>query len=150
MTTNRKKTKKQNWAPSEIRLRLGAEVDVTITIQIIIIEQTKIKTPETKHYILKEQQDWHLCCHKGGKKYRQAREGEGDTVERGGREKLLCYIKSFVMLGPTGQLVLSANIKKDNVLVLCYSNSLVLTSMAHAWQHSMKWLLFLEHHTGTQ
>lgn len=86
----------------------------------------------------------------GRKKYRQAREGEGDTVERGGREKLLCYIKSFVMLGPTGQLVLSANIKKDNVLVLCYSNSLVLTSMAHAWQHSMKWLLFLEHHTGTQ
>lgn len=73
-----KKKKKKNWAPSEIRLRLGAEVDVTITIQIIIIEQTKIKTPETKHYILKEQQDWHLCCHKGGKKYRQAREGEGE------------------------------------------------------------------------
>lgn len=59
--------KKKNWAPSKIRLRLGAEVDATITIQIIIIEQTKIKSPETKHYILKEQQDWHLCCHKGGK-----------------------------------------------------------------------------------
>ncbi|KAF3705853.1 hypothetical protein EXN66_Car021544 [Channa argus] len=39
------------------------------------------------------------------------------------REKKLCYIKSFVMLGPTGQLVLSANIKKYNVLVLSYSNS---------------------------
>jgi len=67
LTTNRKKEKK-NWAPSKFRLRLGAEVDVTITIQIIIIEQTKIKTPETKHYILKEQQDWHLCCHIGGEK----------------------------------------------------------------------------------
>lgn len=36
---NRKRNKKQkynnNWAPSKIRLRLGAEVDVTITIQII-------------------------------------------------------------------------------------------------------------------
>lgn len=65
------KKKKKNWAPSKIRLRLGAEVDVTITIQIIIIEQTKIKTPETKHYILKELQDWHLCCHNGGEKKTQ-------------------------------------------------------------------------------
>lgn len=101
------KNKNKNWAPSKIRLRLGAEVDVTITIQIIIIiiEQTKIKPPETKHYILKEQQDWHLCCHKGGKKYRQAREGEGDTVERGGREtallhKKLCYAWSDRAIGP--------------------------------------------------
>lgn len=68
---NKQKKNKKNWAPSKIRLRLGAEVDVTITIQIIIIEQTKIKTPETKHYILKEQQDWHLCCHNGGEKKTQ-------------------------------------------------------------------------------
>lgn len=96
-------------APSKIRLRLGAEVDVTITIQIIIIEQTKIKPPETIHYILKEQQDWHLCCHKGRRKKKIQTRQE----RRGGssKEKLLCYIKSFVMLGPTGQLVLSANIK---------------------------------------
>lgn len=32
LTTNRKE-KKNNWAPSKIRLRLGAEVDVTRTIQ---------------------------------------------------------------------------------------------------------------------
>lgn len=100
---NKLKKIKLNWAPSKIRLRLGAEVDVTITIQIIIIEQTEIKPPETKHYILKEQQDWHLCCHKGGKKTQTSQRMRG-------REKLLCYIKSFVMLGPTGQLVLSANI----------------------------------------
>lgn len=126
-------------APSKIRLRLGAEVDVTITIQIIIIERTKIKTPETKHYIRKEQQDWHLCCHKGGKKYRQARKGEGDPVETGGREKLLCYIKSFVMLGPTGQLVLSANIKKRQRLgaLLLKQFSFDLNGTCMATQHEM-------------
>lgn len=82
---------KKNWAPSKIRLRLGAEVDVTTTIQIIIIEQTKIKTPETKHYILKEQQDWHLCCHKR-EKYRQAKErrrGYSTERERGTRNRFV-------------------------------------------------------------
>lgn len=55
---------------------------------------------------------------------RSSTDKPGNDRERE-REKL-CYIKSFVMLGPTGQLVLSANIKKYNVLVLCYSNKLSL------------------------
>lgn len=43
------------------------------------------------------------------------------------------------MLGPTGQLVLSANIKKYNVLVLCYSNkfSLDLDDTCIATLHEM-------------
>lgn len=43
------------------------------------------------------------------------------------------------MLGPTGQLVLSANIKKYNVLVLCYSNnfSLDLDGTCIATLHEM-------------
>lgn len=54
------------------------------------------------------------------------------------------------MLGPTGQLVLSANIKKT--MSWCFVTQTVQfrPQMAHAWQHCMKWLLVLEHHTETQ
>lgn len=57
--------------------------------------------------------------------------------------------KTFVTLGPTGQLVLSANIKKYNVLVLCYSNSfsLDLNGTCTATLHENGYFVLEKHHT---
>lgn len=75
-TIDNKQKKNNNWAPSKIRLRLGAEVDVTRTIQNnyknTIIFSTK-------------QLDWHLCCHnKEKKKPDKPKTGYG----KGGRQEL--------------------------------------------------------------
>lgn len=106
--TTIKKIKNNNWAPSKIRLRLGAEVDKNYNNSNHIKNTIFLNT---------EQLDWHLCCHDNGgeKEHRQAREK---------REKLR-YIKSFVTLGPTGRLVLSANIKKYVLVLLSLKQFLV-------------------------
>lgn len=66
------------------------------------------------------------------------------TIQKTNKQK-----KSFVTLGPTGQLVLSANIKKYNVLVLCYSNSfsLDLNGTCTATLHENGYFVLEKHHT---
>ena len=103
-----KKIKNNNWAPSKIRLRLGAEVDKNYN-----------NSNHNKNTIFLIQSNSTGTCAVTTMEERSSTDKPGKDDER----KKLRYTKSLVMLGPTGRLVLSANIKKYNVLVLCYSNS---------------------------